>query len=62
MEQNEMMEQKEEEASNIGWYVFIGCMFTGMGIGMLFDRTDTGILVGMGIGFIAYGIVSYLKK
>lgn len=31
-QQQEIMEQKKEEASNLGWYVFIGCMFIGMGI------------------------------
>ena len=60
-QQQETLEQKKEEASNLGWYLFIGCMFTGMGIGKLFDHTDTGILIGMGIGFMAYAVVSFKK-
>ncbi|OYT40279.1 MAG: hypothetical protein B6U89_02715 [Desulfurococcales archaeon ex4484_58] len=35
-----------------GWSVFLACMFIGMGIGMLFDQTGAGTLIGMGIGFI----------
>ena len=36
-----------------GGGIFVGCMFLGLGIGMLFGRADAGVLVGMGIGFIA---------
>ena len=67
MEQQEIIQQQEianpktEEISNLGWYLFIGCMFIGMGIGTLFNQTDTGMLVGMGLGFIAYALASYKK-
>jgi len=39
-----------------------GCMFTGMGIGMLFDATQVGLFIGMGIGFITIGIIKALSK
>ncbi len=55
----EIIDQKNEEASNLSWYIFIGCMFIGMGIGMAFGHTDTGVLVGMGVGFIAYAVIHY---
>jgi hypothetical protein len=61
IQQQNTLEQKNEEASNLAWYVFIGCMFVGMGVGKAFNSTDTGILVGMGVGFIAYAILSYRK-
>ena len=38
-----------------------GCMFTGMGIGMLFNATPIGLFIGMGIGFISIGIVKLLS-
>lgn len=61
IEQQENINAKSEESSNLSWYIFTGCMFIGMGIGMAFDCTGTGVLVGMGVGFIAYAILSYKK-
>ena len=40
--------------------IFVGCMFTGIGIGMLFGETGGGTMIGMGVGFIAQTI--YSKK
>ena len=41
--------------------LFVGCMFAGIGIGMLFGETGAGTMVGMGIGFIADSIYSKKK-
>ena len=40
--------------------IFVGCMFAGIGIGMLFGETGAGTMVGMGVGFIFRGL--YPKK
>ena len=34
-----------------------GCMFIGMGIGMLFNATQIGLFIGMGAGFVSIGII-----
>ena len=47
------MENQEEKNENITWYIFVGCMFVGMGIGAAFDKTGVGTMVGMGVGFLA---------
>jgi uncharacterized membrane protein len=42
--------------NSVGNGIFIGCMFVGLGIGMYYEKTSIGALVGMGIGFIASSI------
>ena len=61
-QQLENLDVKNEESSDLSWYVFTGCMLIGIGIGMAFGRTETGVLVGIGVGFIAYAILKYKKK
>lgn len=39
-----------------------GCMFLGMGIGMLYNATQVGLFIGMGAGFISMGIIKLLKS
>ena len=41
------MEKKKENK------VFLGFMFIGLGAGFIFDNIPGGILLGMGIGFLA---------
>ena len=41
--------------------IFVGCMFLGIGIGMLFEKTGAGTMVGMGVGFICRGLYSKKK-
>ena len=41
------MEKKKENK------VFLGFMFIGLGAGFMFDNIPGGILIGMGIGYLA---------
>ena len=41
---------------HLGGIIFVACMFLGMGIGMLFDRSGAGCLIGMGVGFVLMGL------
>ncbi len=38
-----------------------GCMFVGMGFGMLYNATHIGLFIGMGVGFISIGIIKLLS-
>ena len=50
-------EEKKDSPSTIGGLIFVGCMFIGMGIGHYINSMETGLMSGMGVGFIAMAIV-----
>lgn len=37
-----------------------GCVVIGIGVGMLFDRTSAGTMIGIGCGLIAMALLSRL--
>lgn len=49
------MDDKTKNTSTIAGVIFVGCMMIGLGLGILYNKTAVGILLGMGIGFIAMG-------
>lgn len=51
------MENKKKLTSTIAGVVFVGFMFIGMGIGFILNAIGAGILIGMGAGFLAMGLV-----
>ena len=55
------MENKSKSSDKwtIAGVAFVGCMFLGIGVGMLFDAAGIGKYLGMGAGFIAMGSVLY---
>ncbi len=52
----ENRENQEEKDSHVSWYVFIGCMFIGMGIGAVLNHGGEGTMIGMGVGFLASAV------
>ncbi len=63
------MEEKNDKervktATSIGGLFFVGGMFVGAGIGMIYGAVPIGGAIGMGIGFLAMGIIwaYYMKK
>ena len=51
------MSDNNKSAAAIGGVIFVGCMFVGGGLGLLFGRPDVGGAIGMGLGFICMGLV-----
>lgn len=39
-----------------GSLAFVGCLFIGTGIGMLFDKLTVGSTIGLGVGFLAMAV------
>jgi hypothetical protein len=56
------MENKKKLTSTIAGVVFVGFMFIGLGIGFILGAILAGILLGMGAGFLAMGIVYALYR
>ncbi|KYD22707.1 hypothetical protein [Caldibacillus debilis] len=42
--------------------IFVGCMFIGIALGMIFDQTGAGTLLGMGAGMLLEGLNRRRKK
>lgn len=51
------MENDKKNKSKIGGIVFVGCLFIGLALGMYFHNTGVGVLLGLGVGFLAMGLV-----
>ncbi len=51
------MVHERKNRGTIGGVVFIGCLFIGLALGMLYSKTVIGILLGLGIGFVAMGVI-----
>ena len=56
------MQETKERNEMLSWAIFIGSMFIGMGIGSIYDQTGVGMLIGMGVGYIAEGIIERTAK
>jgi hypothetical protein len=51
-----------EKAYTAGGLVFVGAIMTGIGLGIYYGITSVGTLVGIGIGFVLFGLVVALMK
>ncbi|SHG57781.1 hypothetical protein [Ornithinibacillus halophilus] len=45
-----------------GGIAFVGCMFLGLGIGMIFGNAGAGVLIGMGVGFLAMALFGLIGR
>jgi len=49
--------QTKKKDSKAG-LAFVGCLMLGLGTGLYFGRPDVGVLIGLGVGFIAMAILT----
>lgn len=55
------MENQFKNNDSIEDYIFIGCMFIGMGIGEALHAGGIGTIVGMGCGFLIGAVYNEVK-
>jgi hypothetical protein len=56
------MEKKENKSDTVGGLVFVGPLMIGLGLGIYYNQTAVGLLVGLGVGFILFGLVKAFMK
>jgi len=55
-------EKSKSKADTAGGLVFVGPLMIGIGLGIYYEQTAVGVLVGLGVGFILFGLVKALMK
>jgi len=50
---------KEDKKSGLGSYIFVGCLAIGLGVGIGFGLMPAALIIGFGVGLIAFGIARY---
>lgn len=57
------MEKNTSKSDTAGGLVFSGFIVLGVGLGILYNNTAVGTLLGVGIGFIFFGLIkAFMKK
>ena len=58
------MTEKEtkSKADAAGGMVFVGSLMIGIGLGIYYGQTAVGALVGLGAGFILFGLIKVIIK
>lgn len=57
-----MKKREKSKSETIGEFVFVGPLMIGIGLGIYINQVAVGALVGLGVGFILFGIVKALMK
>ena len=58
------MEKKKSKSKSdtAGGFVFVGALMIGIGLGIFYGNPAVGALVGLGVGFILFGLVKVFMK
>jgi hypothetical protein len=54
--------KSKSKADTAGGLVFVGPLMIGIGLGIFYGITAVGTLVGLGVGFILFGLVKAFVK
>lgn len=59
---NNIMDNKSKNTSTVAGVLFVGFIMIGLALGLLFHQVAVGILLGIGVGFVAMGITWAVLK
>ena len=54
--------QNKSKSDTVGGLVFVGPLMIGLGLGIYYNQTAVGLFVGLGVGFIFFGLVKAFMK
>jgi hypothetical protein len=58
-----MVSKKKEVKSDVaGGLVFVGSLMIGIGLGIFYGNPAVGTMIGLGVGFMLFGLVKILIK
>ena len=55
-------EKRETKVSIVGGLVFVGSLMIGLALGIFYDIVAVGTLMGLGVGFVLFGLVWAFTK
>ncbi len=55
-------ERRETKVSIVGGLVFVGVLMIGLALGIFYDIVAVGTLMGLGVGFVLFGLVWAFTK
>jgi hypothetical protein len=50
------------KSDTAGGLVFVGALMIGIGLGIFYGNTAVGTMIGLGVGFILFGLVKVFMK
>ena len=57
-----MAKKKESRSDVAGGLVFVGSLMVGIGLGILYGNAAVGTMIGLGVGFVLFGMIKALMK
>jgi len=54
------MKKLQSKSNSVGGLIFIGAFMTGIGLGMYYGDAGVGTMLGLGVGFILFGLIKLL--
>ena len=54
--------KSKSKSDNVGGLFFVGSLMVGIGLGIYYNQTAVGALIGLGVGFILFGLVKLFMK
>lgn len=53
---------KKSRSDSAGGLVFVGFIMLGLGLGLYFDNAAVGLFIGLGSGFVVFGLIKAFMK